>query len=124
MNIDGIRIIDVDTDDGKNIIAGTYTEVEWYGAVTFDGKPLLPTRSQRVYNHSPSGFAWGYHGSGPAQLALAILLEAGVPELTALRHYQAFKDEFIARLKRDSFRLAVDIKGWIARQEVEFAKRD
>src|SRR5215470_1617278 len=25
--------------------------------------------------HSPNGFAWGYHGSGPADLALAILVD-------------------------------------------------
>jgi hypothetical protein len=28
-----------------------------------------------VVNHSPTGFAWGYAGSGPAQLALAILAD-------------------------------------------------
>jgi hypothetical protein len=26
-----------------------------------------------LFNHSPTGFEWGYGGSGPAQLALAIL---------------------------------------------------
>src|SRR5467141_965015 len=26
-------------------------------------------------NHSPTGFAWGYGGSGPAQLALALLID-------------------------------------------------
>jgi hypothetical protein len=25
--------------------------------------------------HSPDGFAWGYHGSGPADLALAMLVD-------------------------------------------------
>src|SRR5262245_55620958 len=39
-------------------------------------KPLSARRSQAVFNHSPDGFAWGYGGSGPAQLALAILLDA------------------------------------------------
>jgi hypothetical protein len=28
-----------------------------------------------LYNHSPTGFAWGYGGSGPAQLALALLAD-------------------------------------------------
>jgi hypothetical protein len=47
-------------------------------------------------NHSPTGFAWGYGGSGPAQLALAILTDAlGNSEL-ALRHYQEFKREIVA----------------------------
>ena len=38
-------------------------------------KPLSPLKSQSIVNHSPDGFNWGYLGSGPAQLALAILLE-------------------------------------------------
>ncbi len=29
-----------------------------------------------IRNHSPDGFAWGYPGSGPARLALAILCDA------------------------------------------------
>ena len=33
--------------------------------------PLDPRYDLR--NHSPTGFAWGYGGSGPSQLALAIL---------------------------------------------------
>ena len=28
-------------------------------------------------NHSPDGFEWGYYGSGPAQLALALLCDYG-----------------------------------------------
>lgn len=32
----------------------------------------LPGRNELV-NHSPTGFEWGYGGSGPAQLAFAIL---------------------------------------------------
>jgi uncharacterized protein DUF6166 len=34
----------------------------------------LPTRTE-VRNHSPDGFEWGYGGSGPAQLALAMLCD-------------------------------------------------
>src|SRR6059036_1653610 len=29
-----------------------------------------------IRNHSPTGFQWGYAGSGPAQLALALLVDA------------------------------------------------
>ncbi|MCU4744613.1 DUF6166 domain-containing protein [Natronoglomus mannanivorans] len=36
---------------------------------------LSPDRSLEVRNHGPTGFEWGYNGSGPAQLALAILLD-------------------------------------------------
>lgn len=38
--------------------------------------PLDPHFSQQFRNHSPDGFEWGYGGSGPAQLALGILLHA------------------------------------------------
>lgn len=33
-------------------------------------RPLEPRHDLR--NHSPDGFEWGYSGSGPAQLALAL----------------------------------------------------
>ena len=65
--------------------------------VKLNGQPFDPARSQRVRNHSPSGFEWGYGGSGPAQLALAILLEE-VDEDCALNLYQDFKWVVIARL--------------------------
>lgn len=32
-------------------------------------------KSFRITDHSPDGFQWGYSGSGPAQLAAAILYE-------------------------------------------------
>ena len=66
-----------------------------------DGDELDPRPSQKVRNHSPDGFAWGYAGSGPAQLALAILLrETNDPE-EAQDHYQRFKFELIATLDAD-----------------------
>ena len=55
-----------------------------------------------VRNHSPTGFAWGYGGSGPAQLALAILCDlTGDPE-RAQKHYQHFKFEHIATIPQDA----------------------
>ncbi|SMH26473.1 DUF6166 domain-containing protein [Mesorhizobium australicum] len=54
-----------------------------------------------IRNHSPSGFAWGYSGSGPAQLALAILCDALGDDERAELLYQHFKDAVIARLDRD-----------------------
>jgi hypothetical protein len=51
--------------------------------------------------HSPSGFEWGYAGSGPAQLALALLADALGSDQTALRLHQPFKFKTIARLDRD-----------------------
>lgn len=48
--------------------------------------------------HSPGGFEWGYSGSGPAQLALAILVDFTGDEALALRLYQDFKADVIAGL--------------------------
>jgi hypothetical protein len=46
-----------------------------------------------LWNHSPSGFEYGYGGSGPAQLALAILANHLGPgrENLAIRLHQHFK---------------------------------
>lgn len=63
-----------------------------------DGEPteLSPVASQALRNHSPDGFQWGYGGSGPAQLALALLLDVtGNPDLVQA-HYQDFKFYVIA----------------------------
>jgi hypothetical protein len=66
------------------------------------GKQLNLEASLKVVNHSPTGFCWGYGGSGPAQLALAILLDHfnGDKE-RALGLYQDFKFRVIARLPMD-----------------------
>ena len=70
------------------------------GYVTIDGKWLDPAISLKIRNHSPDGFAWGHSGSGPAQLALAILLEF-TSRKTALALYQGFKSEVIAKFPGD-----------------------
>lgn len=93
-------------------IEGDYDPETWFSEVRIDGEPLSPKASQRVRNHSPDGFAWGYGGSGPAQLALAILLAAGLNAEQATRVYQDFKFEFIAKLPRDKFVLELDVVAW------------
>jgi len=40
-----------------------------------DGKPLTATPLEHHVIHSPAGFAWGYGGSGPADLAYNLLLD-------------------------------------------------
>ena len=59
-------------------------------------RELSPKPSQDVYNHSPDGFNWGYGGSGPAQLALAILLDVTRDPEIAQKYHQEFKWEFVA----------------------------
>lgn len=50
-------------------------------------------------NHSPTGFEWGYGGSGPAQAALAILADF-YDDRQAVAVYQTFKGQVIARVPR------------------------
>jgi len=83
-----------------NVYVGTVTLQREY-LVTKNGRKFSPKRSQRVWNHSPDGFCWGYGGSGPAQLALAILLSEGLGRKEAIRYYQCFKFCMIARLPCD-----------------------
>lgn len=66
---------------------------------------LDPRPSQKLINHSPDGFEWGYHGSGPAQLALAMLYDVVGFENKeiALCHYQKFKESFISGCAKEGF---------------------
>jgi hypothetical protein len=67
--------------------------------------------------HSPTGFAWGYGGSGPAQLALAILMDATGEQELVLRHYQDFKARFVAGWS-ESWRITqTEIHSFIAARE-------
>jgi hypothetical protein len=86
-------------------------------SVWVDDEFLTPERSQQLWNHSPDGFNWGYGGSGPAQLALALLLAAGVTPRTAVRLHQTFKWEHIAPLpQHQPFVLALDVRQWVRQQ--------
>lgn len=76
-------------------------------------RELLAGPSQKVINHSPDGFEWGYSGSGPAQLALAILMDVYPVEI-AQRFYQEFKSAFIAPADKDGFTiLEEDVRQFI-----------
>ena len=83
----------------KGFISKNYDgSVEKY--VTIHGSILEPKESQEVINHSPNGFSWGYGGSGPAQLALAILLRFCRKE-EAVKLHQPFKWDIIAKFPID-----------------------
>lgn len=79
----------------------TYEGIRRFYAVlvTVDGRPLDPRLD--LYNHSPTGFEWGYCGSGPAQLALAILADHLGDDRQALNLYQRFKWAVITELPRN-----------------------
>lgn len=89
----------------------------------------LPLR--HVMPHSPTGFGWGYGGSGPADLALSILCDVLRERpsekqiyhgrFKAYPHHQDFKREFIAwwefgcGFEIDSHTIA----GWLRKRGVE-----
>ena len=76
---------------------------EGYAAlVTVNGRPLNPRLD--LWNHSPTGFEWAYCGSGPAQLALALLADHLADDRQALDIYQRFKWAVVAELPK---------KGWM-----------
>lgn len=64
--------------------------------VIVNGHPLDPRLD--LGNHSPSGFEWGYGGSGPAQLALALVSDHLANDEEALALYQDFKRVVVSRL--------------------------
>lgn len=82
-----------------------------------------------VIHHSPSGFEYGYYGSGPADLALNILnmfvapgadghqpveCFAGTASRTAWDLHQDFKEQFIATVPREGGIITgSEIRSWI-----------
>lgn len=76
-------------------------------------RALDPARSLALRSHSPTGFEWGYAGSGPAQLALAILLDATDDPALALANYLEFKFQVVARWWHRWSLSTTDIEGWL-----------
>lgn len=75
--------------------------------------PLPPRLDLR--RHSPDGFNWGYGGSGPAQLALAVLADQ-LPDCPddARQLYQHFKAACVARITADAWALtAAQVSEWL-----------
>lgn len=76
----------------------------------------LPLR-QDIQNHSVS-FEWGYGGSGPAQLALALLAHALGDDDRALALHQLYKEEVVQSLPHNEWLISRDgIIAWAAALE-------
>jgi Family of unknown function (DUF6166) len=58
--------------------------------------------------HSPTGFEWGYAGSGPAQLALALAADVLGDDERAQDLYQRFKFKIIGGLPPEGWVLTED----------------
>lgn len=69
--------------------------------VLVDGRPLDPRLDLRDFR---ARFEWGYEGSGPSQLALAILADHAGPEI-ALRDWRPFMQAVVAELPSERWRL-------------------
>ena len=95
-----------------------------YEALTGDAEDVVLWRTlegeahasvPHAARHSPTGIEWGYGGSGPADLALSVLL-ALTDEQTANALYHRFKHEVIASVPEDGGVLrAADVRGWVER---------
>lgn len=114
---------------GRKVIA----ENEDQMALGLEGEPLLISLSDVILArpngiasanvahhwvaHSPTGFEWGYSGSGPADLALNILLRFGLSRDTAWLLHQDFKREFIAPMpEMGGVISAQQIVAWVFRR--------
>jgi len=77
-----------------------------------DGYPL-----RHVVRHSPTGFEYGYGGSGPADLALS-MLTAVLGKEQANRLYQAFKRDRIAAESGEHWSMKAEtIREWAEHEE-------
>jgi hypothetical protein len=75
-------------------------------------------------NHSPTGFEWSYSGSGPAQLALALLADALGDDERAQDIYQDFKFRVVGRLPHGRWELSQeDILQTVAQLEAKRGRR-
>ncbi len=74
--------------------------------VSVDGSPLDPRTD--LLQISTIGFEWGYMGSGPRQLALAILADHFGDPAMAIGQYKPFCDCVIATLHGEEWRLDSD----------------
>lgn len=75
--------------------------------------------------HSPEGFEWGYGGSGPADLALNILLKFGLSRERAWSLHQDFKWHFVAKIPKQGGRISVaEIESWLVDQQREYSGPD
>lgn len=78
-----------------------------------EGGEAVINVAHRIVHHSPTGFEWGYYGSGPADAALNILA-VFVDGKTAWRLHQRFKEEFIANVPREGGTIQAErIREWI-----------
>jgi hypothetical protein len=108
----------------ETIISGTRAS-DGRALAWIDGDTPLP----HVVHHSPTGFEWGYGGSGPADLALSILSFVIGPEQETVGIYegkrcgalaweihQSFKRDFVSGWGGEWAITVGQVRDWIAAQ--------
>ena len=71
-------------------------------------------KSLQIADHSPDGFQWGYSGSGPAQLAAAILYEITDDVDLSREYYQLFKNDHVSQWN-DTFEISeLEVRIWLS----------
>ena len=79
-------------------------------------QPVLQRLNPRLdlWDHSPSGYEWGYGGSGPAQLALAVLADVLADDDLARQLHQLLKRDIVAHLAHDYWTFGEeDVIAWV-----------
>ena len=71
-------------------------------------------KSLEIAKHSPDGFQWGYSGSGPAQLAAAILYEITDDVELSRTYYELFKHDHVSQWN-DTFEISeFEVRIWLS----------
>lgn len=91
--------------------------------IDINGNQLRPEPSQRVWNHSPDNFNWGYGGSGPAQLSLAILLKY-LPKDVAVSLHQSFKFAVVSKWPQSDFTVTLNLKEEVSKIQTTLKKEE
>ena len=86
-----------------------------------NGKRLDPRLD--LWEISSAGFNWGYRGSGPGQLALAILADAAGDQV-AMEEWDRFRQEVIKQLDmhRPFAFSAKDVEAFLGGQRIDAAR--
>ena len=85
---------------------GSQTEHGCAVVVEEDGEFRALDPRHDLRNHSPTGFQWGYAGSGPAQLALALAADVLGDDEKAQQVYQMLKFRLIGGLPEEGWVLS------------------
>lgn len=106
MTTDDWRALGWDEEEARRLASEHHTAPR---VIVVNGDHTIGVLRHHV-RHSPSGFEWGYHGSGPADLARCILIDyfdmheavEEEPDRSLGVSYQDFKREKIAPLPADT----------------------